>query len=196
VIDAVAELKHLANCRAFAMWITVRIVTFGIMFIGMITNVRANENELQWNGQVISFVFDGQNKDGDFNWMISQDQYRDALFVFNDNEDQYYEHRDHPTEVAGAGCLAGGGNAIIRPYQCRTPPRSIGIPTGPNYSSLTPDVKRILDEAIDNVHHIASKENYRRIFYNAANASGDLGTHIFPVGEEVKQYIVTKLKAQ
>lgn len=178
------------------MWRTVCLGTVCLMYIGMTTNVPASENGSQWNGQVIGFVFDGQNKDGDFNWMISRDQYRDALFVFNDNEGQYYQHRDHPTEVTGAGCLAGGGNAIIRPYQCRTPPRSIGIPTGPNYSSLTPEVKRTLDEAIDNVHRIASKQKFKRIIYNAANARGDLGTRTFQVGEDVKQYIVMKLKSQ
>ena len=51
--------------------------------------------------EVIGSVYTGKNKDGDFNWMIQQPQYADALFVFNDNEQQYTLHHDHPTAKAG-----------------------------------------------------------------------------------------------
>jgi hypothetical protein len=53
--------------------------------------------------KVIGSVFSGAGKDGDFDWMITQDHYEDALFVFNDNEGQYKAHRDQPTDLAGAG---------------------------------------------------------------------------------------------
>jgi len=53
--------------------------------------------------QVIGSVFSGAGKDGDFDWMITEDHYEDALFVFNDNEGQYKAHRDQPTDLAGAG---------------------------------------------------------------------------------------------
>ena len=46
--------------------------------------------------KVIGSVFSGAGKDGDFDWMITQDHYEDALFVFNDNEGQYKAHRDQP----------------------------------------------------------------------------------------------------
>ncbi len=144
--------------------------------------------------QVTGLVFNGSGRDGDFKWMIGQEQYKDALFIFNDNEAQYKEHRDNPQDVAGIGCMAGGGNSIIRPYQCRTPPRSAGIPTGPNYSSLRPEVREIIDEAIEGIRRLVAQEGYSRIFYSAANANGELGTGIFQVGEDVKAYIVDKLK--
>ena len=64
--------------------------------------------------------------------------------------------------LAGAGCAPGGGNAIIRPYQCKTPPRAAGIPTGPNYDSLTPEVKQIIDEAIATITSIAVRVSYKR----------------------------------
>lgn len=145
--------------------------------------------------QVIGSVFSGAGKDGDFDWMITEDHYEDALFVFNDNEAQYKAHRDRPTDLAGAGCAPGGGNAIIRPYQCKTPPRAAGIPTGPNYDSLTPEVKQIIDEAIATIKSIAVREPYKRIIYSAANPNGDLGTSIFHVGNDVNEYIVSRLKS-
>ena len=42
--------------------------------------------------QVIRSVFGGAGKDGDFDWMVTQDHYEDALFVFNDNEAQWPRH--------------------------------------------------------------------------------------------------------
>lgn len=142
---------------------------------------------------VTGHIFTGTGRDGDFAWMIVQEQYRDVLFIFNDNEDQYKAHRDDPT--GAEGCTRGGGNAVIRPYQCLIPARAAGIPTGPNYPSLTPDVKRIIDEAIMTIRNIVAREHYARIMYNARNADGDLGTGIFSPGEDVKDYIVSQLRA-
>ncbi|WP_404653229.1 hypothetical protein [Bradyrhizobium sp. USDA 336] len=88
----------------------------------------------------------------------------------------------------------GGGNAIVRPYQCRTPARAAGIPTGPGYEKLTPATAQIVDEAVENIVRIVNRENYRRIFYSAADESGNLGTGIFHPGEDVKRHIVKQLK--
>jgi hypothetical protein len=145
--------------------------------------------------KVIGSIFSGGGKDGDFAWMVTQDHYQDALFVFNDNEAQYKAHREWPTDLAGAGCAPGGGNAVIRPYQCQNPARAAGIPTGPNYDNLTPGVKQIIDEAVATINSIAVKDRYSRIIYSAANANGDLGTSIFHVGNDVKEYIVNRLKS-
>ena len=69
--------------------------------------------------QVIGSIFGGGGKAGDFGWMIQQPEYDDALFIFNDNEEQFLAFRKNPK--SGAGCARGGGNAIIRPYQCAEP---------------------------------------------------------------------------
>ncbi len=137
-------------------------------------------------------VFNGKGKDGDFSWMIVQEQYRDVLFIFNDNEEQYKAHRNDA--LAEDGCSVGGGNAIIRPFQCLTPPRAAGIPTGPNYEKLTVAVKEIIDEAITTIKNICAREHYKRVMYNASNGNGDLGTGIFKPGDDVKRYIVDQLK--
>lgn len=143
---------------------------------------------------VIGVVFSGGGKYGDFAWMIEQGAYRDALYVFNDNDVQYKEHRDHSAARSASGCAAGGGNAVIRPYQCRRPPRAAGIPTGPDYTKLTPAVAQIIDEAVENILRVVRSEKYHRVFYSAANEKGDLGTSNFRAGEDVKQYIVKQLK--
>ena len=141
---------------------------------------------------VIGSEFHGGHKDGDFGWMLKQTTYDDALFVFNDNEAQYKLHRDAPT--ASGACDAGGGNAIIRPYQCETPPRAAGVPTGPGYGNLTPTIQALIDEAIGTISKTVAQQNYTRIYFSA-DSHGHLGTNIFHVGDDVKAYIVKSLKA-
>jgi hypothetical protein len=68
--------------------------------------------------------------------------YADALFVFNDNEEQFRAHRQDPGDPRG--CARGGGNAAIRPYQCAEQVRAAGIPTGVDragYPQLTDSVR-------------------------------------------------------
>jgi hypothetical protein len=142
---------------------------------------------------VTGVVFNGQGRDGDFSWMIEQLQYREVLFIFNDNEVQFKIHRQNPN--ATEGCSAGGGNAIIRPYQCLNPPRAAGIPTGPDYITLTPDAKNNIDDAINMIKSIVARQHYKRIMYNSSEPDGRLGTRIFVVGDDVKDYIVRQLRA-
>ena len=76
------------------------------------------------NIRVIKSKYGGADKDGDFGWMIRQPQYDRTLFLFNDNEGEFLAHHGGGTH----NCGDGGGNAIIRPYQCRIPQRALGIP--------------------------------------------------------------------
>ena len=76
-------------------------------------------------------VFTENGKDGDFASMITKDEYKTTLFVFNDNEEAY---DDFQSQLAAGvfdsgkpGCTAGKGNAVIRPEQCKTPQRAAGI---------------------------------------------------------------------
>jgi hypothetical protein len=141
---ALGIIRHSNHISAFVLIYTERQKIAFLRCVDLYKpsaqDVRREDNG-DFQMQVIGSVFSGAGKDGDFDWMITQDHYEDALFVFNDNEAQYKAHRDRPTDLAGAGYAPGGGNAIIRPYQCKTPPRAVGIPTGPNCDSLTPEVK-------------------------------------------------------
>jgi hypothetical protein len=146
--------------------------------------------------QVIGLVFSGAGREGDFTWMIERADYADALFVFNDNEEQFISYRDDPASTRG--CAAGGGNAAIRPYRCVSPPRAAGIPTGTlgggGYPALTDHVRRLVDDAVAHVRSLAESHHYQRVFYSAADGSGALGTGIFAVDSAVKRYIVARLR--
>ena len=144
------------------------------------------ENKLK----IIPSVFHGDGQDGDFGWMIIQEKYKDAFFIFNDNQSQFEAHIKDASGIAG--CSAGGGNAIIRPYQCQTPPKAGGIPTGPGFSGLTTEVQSMIDQSIEEIKKGIKAGSYSTVVYSS-NGHGGLGTSIFHVPDDVKKYIVEKI---
>jgi hypothetical protein len=145
--------------------------------------------------QLVPSRFQGRYRPGDFAWMIAQPEYADALFVFNDNEEQFRAFRRDPG--SGAGLSPGGGNATIRPHRGTDPPRAAGIPTGcagQGYAALTAAARQAIDDALEVIAELVATGAYERVIYSAANDGGDLGTGIFEVGDDVKRYIVSGLR--
>jgi len=138
---------------------------------------------------IIPSVFKSGVKVGDFGWMIERDQYKDALFIFNDNV------RDHNTADVGAG------NAIIRPYnkygQHKKYPRSAGISTGYRgigFETLDAKTKKIIDDEVEEIKALIQEHNYKRIYWSSTDIEGsDLGTSEFTVNDKVRRYIVEKI---
>lgn len=136
-----------------------------------------------------------------FATMINQKQYHDSLFIFNDN------HLQHQTAIKG------NGNAIIRPYNqysnCK-PPKSAGISTGYSiraggFQSLGQTfinkgkeitAKDIIDSDIDEIEELIELGDYKMIIFSASDTKGNnLGTGLFDVGDDVKEYILERLRA-
>jgi hypothetical protein len=135
--------------------------------------------------QIIPSVFRGPRKEGDFLYMIKSGNYEDALFIFNDNE------MDHRTPKIG------GGNAVIRQfnkYSRLEKPRSAGIPTGSfgGYSKLDADAKSVIDAAINDIRELLAIHGYQRVYFSA-DLSGKLGTSIFQIGDDVRDYITEQI---
>ena len=145
--------------------------------------------------ELVPSRFDRRGRPGDFAWMITRPEYADALFVFNDNEEQFRAFRRDPD--GGAGLSPGGGNATVRPHRGDDPPRAAGIPTGragKGYPALTPDAREAIDDALQLIADLLASGAYQRVVYSASNDDGDLGTGIFDVGDDVRRYIVDGLR--
>jgi hypothetical protein len=141
---------------------------------------------------VIPVVFEKANTYGDFGWMITQAEYKDVLFLFNDNQEQFLSFLKGQYN----GCTRGGGNAIIRPYSCSNPPRSVGIPTGSDnkgYSNLE-EAKPYIDAAFKRIKQLLLTNLYRRIMYSADKDCRSLGSSIFSPSQSVKEYILNKIE--
>ena len=52
----------------------------------------------------------------------------------------------------------------------------------------------MIDDALSVVRDLIATGNFERIIYSASDESGNLGTGIFNVATDVKQYIVSQLK--
>ena len=153
------------------------------------SNIKAT-NPAENNLKIIPSVFHGDGQDGDFGWMIKQEKYKDAFFIFNDNRSQFEAHVKDGSGITG--CSAGGGNAVIRPYQCQTPPKAGGIPTGPGFSGLTTEVQSMIDQSIEEIKKGIKAGSYSTVVYSS-NGHGGLGTSIFHVPDDVKKYIVENI---
>ena len=108
-----AHARPVSVCFGFGAFVLIYTEKQKIAFLRCIDLCKPSAQDCQM--QVIGSVFGGAGKDGDFEWLVTEHHYEDALFVFNDNEAQYRAHRDRPKDLAGAGCAPGGGNAINRP---------------------------------------------------------------------------------
>ena len=149
--------------------------------------------------KVIGLEFQGGHQIGDFAWMLKQDKYKNAFFIFNDNQSQFLAHQADPKDQTG--CAVGGGNAIIRPYQCESPPRAGGIPTGeygitdgPGYPALNETVKGYIDQALASIKTAVDANGYDTVYYSG-DGSGGLGHGIFNPCEDVKAYIVKGIES-
>lgn len=161
--------------------------------------------------KVSGVVFDGNGKEGDFVWMIRQPEYNKTLFIFNDNQEQFDEFhkflakKNRPLlSFFDHACRKGSGNAAIRPYQCKKPPRAAGIPTGgmlPNpqgegnikrgYAKVW-EGKAYIDEAFDYIRNLITTHDYDQVIYSK-NKDNRFGSGIFTIGKKVEQYIQDKL---
>ncbi len=132
-------------------------------------------------------VFQSDGCDGDFGWMIKQPEFARSLFIFNDNETQFEDfHQGRPS-----GLSAGGGNAIIRPYQDSKPQRAAGVPTGDHggYSELSPQVMQTIDRAIQYIRVLLQSGDYDEVVFSYDSKNDTLGTGIFKPHASVKKYI-------
>ena len=145
-------------------------------------------------------IFSRAGTDGDFGWMIEQPRWQNALFIFNDNESQSQaflaQVASGHIDPSSYACQAGGGNAVIRPYQCQTRRRAAGVPTGPGYASLIDHAKSQIDDAIASVGTLlASDTGLAEVIYSASKDDPSmLGHGIFDVGDDVLRYIPAELK--
>jgi hypothetical protein len=130
-----------------------------------------------------------KGKKGDFSYMINEKTNVKRLYIYNENVTQW----------ASLDLNPGGGNAILRPYRYDHQinngkwPRSIGIPTGPAWNTLNDGNKIIINKAFLNIEKILKEDHYEEIWWSA-NKDKSLGYSIFQPCDDVRNYILDKMK--
>jgi hypothetical protein len=137
--------------------------------------------------QIIGIKFASTNQYGDFYWMSKQEENHRSLYIFNDNEEYHHTNR------------RGAGNAIMRMFNNHSnsnPPKSAGIPTGTlsdgGYQKFTPEVKKIIDNSIEEIIELIKIHKYHTIYFSS-EMNGSLGTSIFQVSPKVINYITSQI---
>lgn len=141
---------------------------------------------------VIPTVFTEFGKWGDWEWMQAEPSWAHALFVFNDNEEQF----DAYLNGLPGGFTPGAGNALARPWRKFNPPKSAGIPTGKQgsgYRVLDEVTKEKIDQALTVVYDLLKTFYYNYLVFSADKSEKTLGISTFHVDEEVRQYIYDRL---
>lgn len=141
---------------------------------------------------VIPTVFTEFGKWGDWKWMQAEPSWAHALFVFNDNEEQF----DAYVDGLPGGFTPGAGNALARPWRKFNPPKSAGIPTGKQgsgYNVLDEVTKEKIDQALTVVYDLLKTFYYKYLVFSADESEKTLGISTFHVDEEVRQYIYDRL---
>ena len=147
---------------------------------------------------VIKSTFVDGGQEGDFSWMITQPHHARTLFIFNDNEEEFYAHFSGGNHT----CSNGGGNAAIRRYQCIAEPMALGVPTGTyatgphyrGYSSLDAQVVRAIDDSILQIDSLLTTGRFDSLAFSW-NDDTKLGGKIFNTAQVVRDHIVEQLIA-
>lgn len=147
---------------------------------------------------VIKSRFGGSGREGDFAWMIEQPHHARTLFLFNDNEGEFLAHHHGGPH----SCSSGGGNAVIRPNQCREPQHALGIPTGTyasgihrmGYSCLDAHVLGVLDLAFSKLDELLATGRYDAVAFSWDDRT-KLGGRIFETAQPVRDHIVERILA-
>ena len=148
--------------------------------------------------RILKSRFVGAGQEGDFEWMIRQPQHARTLFVFNDNEEQFFEHFHGGAHV----CMSGGGNAVIRPWQCSAEPRATGVPTGTyetgihycGYSWLDARVRGAIGDACAQIERLLASGRFDTLAFSWDDET-KLGGRIFTTAQPVRDFIVEQLLA-
>jgi len=155
--------------------------------------------------------------DGDFAFMIRQLIHAATLFVYNDNEEQFLSYFLDQSNPYGASllheeslpprpdfdaCAKGGGNAVIRPYQCAPHHRAIGVPTGSlqddsphykGYSHLDQHVRTMVRYSMHQIAALLESGRFTALAFSY-NPGTKLGGKIFDTALEVRSHIVEELE--
>ena len=148
--------------------------------------------------RILKSRFVGTGQEGDFDWMIRQPQHARTLFVFNDNEREFYEH----LRGGAHRCTEGGGNAVIRPWQCSAAPRAAGMPTGTyepgihhgGYSCLDARVRAAIGDALAQMERLLASGRFDTLAFSWDDET-KLGGRIFTTAQPVPDFIVEQLLA-
>lgn len=139
---------------------------------------------------IVASKFITKGQPGDFSWMIQQDIYKDALFIFNDNIESINSYK------------RGNGNAWIRAHTINNPekirPQAANLPVASirrgGFTALDTKTQDYIDTAIQRIQTIIDNHEYETIYFAAAN-DNKIATNNYTVASSVRDYITSAINS-
>lgn len=162
--------------------------------------------------EVVPSVFKRKGEDGDFEYMVTQPEYKNSLFVICTNFYMMLTSRKAQAGTAVLMPLTYDPSHLQRGEPLEERPQAAGIPTGwsvhtGGFRSLPDDDMDYVKEAIDNSFHLLhilliyfrdiKKEPYDKVIFSADSADARMigmnGIFGKTIGQDVVDYVSLKI---
>ena len=141
------------------------------------------DNNADTKKNIKGIIYKNKDEYGDFNWMIESGSYKNTLFIFDDNVDEYYT------------CIEGNGLSKIRKYNefgKYEKISSAGIIMCSSYnngfSKLDSKTKNIIDRCIGDIKRLVMEYGYNEIYFSS-DEDGNIKPNCYNINNEVIKYV-------
>ena len=147
---------------------------------------------LRWSISSDQLVSRGADKEeyGDFNWMIETGDYKNTLFIFDDNVDEYNKNIEE---------IDDNGLSKIRKYNefgKYAKISSAGIIMGSSFNNgfsvFDNNVKNIIDRCISDIKRIIIENNHNEIYFSS-DENGNIKPSYYNVNKDIIKYVSERI---
>jgi hypothetical protein len=132
-------------------------------------------------------VYKNKDEYGDFNWMIKTGNYKNTLFIFDDN---LYEHKTN---------IEGFGLSKIRKYnefgkygKINSAGIILGIVFNNGFTKLNDNNKSMIDGSIKDIKCIIMENNYNEIYFSS-DEKGNIVSSYCNLSKDIIKYVSEQL---
>ena len=138
------------------------------------------------NKNIKGIIYKNKEEYGDFNWMIETGDYKNTLFIFDDNVDEYNKNIED---------IKDNGLSNIRKYNefgTYAKISSAGIIMGSSFNNgfsvFDNNVKNIIDRSITDIKRTIIENNYNEIYFSS-DENGDIKPSYYNVSKDIIKYV-------
>jgi hypothetical protein len=172
------------------------IITIIDKYIGELTNLETKLRGVSIPKiKFIKSIYNQHDPNTHYKHMINDKIYKDALFIFNDNLEQFLNFEKGNVD----GCNNGGGNAEIRSYRCisneNNKIRAAGIVPGTTtpyggFMSLDEQIKndtvrKVIKRSMENIEKLLKTGDYSSVIYSGVEGKDGFGFDLFKSGSKI-----------
>jgi hypothetical protein len=161
----------------------------------ILNDIKISFNPSVLKVELIPVAFYGKNNYGDFSWMINRPEYNNALFIFDETQEDFLKF----AEYSQSGILDTNlCNRLFKDFQqlqCQDPPKAAGIPVASDDKGYQDIITALpyVEGALNYIESLIKSGHYTQILYPAERDDRTFRTS-YNVSPDIKEYIVNSLE--